>query len=169
MIEGRSIGESLNADLASSASLLDAGSIVGLAAHETTTPGLAVLLVLVVVRSLDGRYNGGKLVLAQPISQDMGSSSTDLLVRVDGDPAAFIARLAQAGVTAGPSRDEEARAFGEIAVQFSGDQTYDLVRDTAVELGMAMRSLRTRERSLEDLYLGQIEGITRDGANDGRV
>jgi ABC-2 type transport system ATP-binding protein len=111
--------------------------------------------------------NGGKLILSQPIGKDIGSAaSTDLLVRVDGDPAAYIARLAQDGLKAGPSRDEEARAFGEIAVVFDGDRTYDLVRDAAVELGMAMRSLRTRERSLEDLYLGQIEG---DGGSDGRV
>src|SRR5215211_4710127 len=55
--------------------------------------------------------NGGKLVLAQPIGKDIGAAaSTDLLVRVDGDPAAYIARLAQAGLKAGPSRDEEARA-----------------------------------------------------------
>jgi ABC-2 type transport system ATP-binding protein len=111
--------------------------------------------------------NGGKLILSQPIGKDIGAAaSTDLLVRVDGDPAAYIARLAQDGLKAGPSRDEEARAFGEIAVVFDGDRTYDLVRDAAVELGMAMRSLRTRERSLEDLYLGQIEG---DGGSDGRV
>jgi hypothetical protein len=58
-----------------------------------------------------------------------------------------------------PSRDEEARALGEINVRFDGDRTYDIVRDAAVDLGMALRSLRTRERSLEDLYLVNIEGI----------
>jgi len=109
--------------------------------------------------------NGGRLVLAQPIGQDTGAGNTDLLVRVDGDPSLFINRLTQAGLVAAPSRDEEARAFGEIAVNFDGDHTYDVVRDAAVELGMAMRSLKTKARSLEDLYLGQIEG---GGSGDGR-
>jgi ABC-2 type transport system ATP-binding protein len=102
--------------------------------------------------------NGGKLVVSQPIGKDLGMTSTDLLVRVDGDPQLFISRLGSHGFTAEPSRDEEARALGEIAVQFAGDATYDVVRDTAVDLGMAMRSLRTRARSLEDLYLSNIEG-----------
>jgi ABC-2 type transport system ATP-binding protein len=110
--------------------------------------------------------NGGKLVLAQPIGRDLGQTNTDLLVRVDGDPTAFIACLARAGLQAGPSRDEEARALGELAVRFDGERTYDAVRDAAVELGVALRSLRTRARTLEDLYLGNIEG---DGVSDGRA
>jgi ABC-2 type transport system ATP-binding protein len=116
--------------------------------------------------------NGGKLVLSQPIGEDLGTTSTDLLVRVDGDPAAFIERLARDGFQAAPSRDEEARALGEIAVRFDGDKTYDAVRDATVDLGMALRSLRTRARSLEDLYLGNIEGAAAtdtDGATDGRA
>jgi ABC-2 type transport system ATP-binding protein len=110
--------------------------------------------------------NGGKLIASQPIASELGPASTDLLVRVDGDPSLFISRLEQAGFQAGPSRDEEARALGEIAVRFDGEKTYDVVRDTAVDLGFALRTLRTRERSLEDLYLGMIEG---DGAGDGRA
>ena len=111
--------------------------------------------------------NGGKLILSQPIGKDIGAAaSTDLLVRVDGDTNAYMERLAQAGLSAKPSRDEEARAFGEITVTFDGDRTYDIVRDTAVDLGLALRSLRTRERSLEDLYLGQIEG---DGGSTNHV
>jgi len=110
--------------------------------------------------------NGGKLIAAQPISSEMGPASTDLLVRIDGDPALFIARLEQAGFQAGPSRDEEARALGEIAVRFDGERTYDAVRDAAVDLGYALRTLRTRERSLEDLYLGMVEA---DGVSDGRA
>jgi ABC-2 type transport system ATP-binding protein len=104
--------------------------------------------------------NGGKLVLSQPIGAELGNTSTDLLVRVDGDPTRFIDKLAQSGFSAAPSRDEEARALGEIAVRFDGDQTYDVVRDTAVDLGMALRSLRTRARSLEDLYLNNIEAAS---------
>jgi ABC-2 type transport system ATP-binding protein len=110
--------------------------------------------------------NGGKLIASQPIAGELGTASTDLLVRVDGDPAIFIGRLERAGLQAAPSRDEEARALGEIAVRFDGEQIYDVVRDAAVELGFALRSLRTRERSLEDLYLGKIEA---DGASDGRA
>ncbi|MEA2511891.1 MAG: type transport system ATP-binding protein [Thermomicrobiales bacterium] len=114
--------------------------------------------------------NGGRLVLAQPIASEIGTTSTDLLVRVDGDPGAFIARLGQDGLQAGPSRDDEAWALGEIVVRFDGERTYDAVRDAAVELGVALRSLRTRARTLEDLYLGNIEGDgATDGASDGRA
>lgn len=110
--------------------------------------------------------DGGKLIASQPIASALGTASTDLLVRVDGDPALFIARLERAGLQAAPSRDEEARALGEIAVRFDGERTYDEVRDAAVEFGYALRTLRTRERSLEDLYLGKIEGdgVSHDGA-----
>ncbi|GIW05012.1 MAG: hypothetical protein KatS3mg059_1632 [Thermomicrobiales bacterium] len=40
--------------------------------------------------------------------------------------------------------------------EFAGEQTYDIIRDVAAELGVGLRSLRTRARSLEDLYLGNI-------------
>jgi ABC-2 type transport system ATP-binding protein len=110
--------------------------------------------------------DGGKLIASQPIGNELGPASTDLLVRVDGDPALFTARLQLAGLQVAPSRDEEARALGELAVRFDGEQTYDAVRDAAVDLGLALRSLRTRERSLEDLYLGKIGG---EGASDGRA
>src|SRR5215212_90624 len=42
--------------------------------------------------------NGGRLVLAQPIGNEIGITNTDLLVRVDGNPTAFIARLGQDGL-----------------------------------------------------------------------
>lgn len=99
--------------------------------------------------------NGGRLVLAQPIG-DLGPASADLLVRIDGDLQAFVDRLTQAGLQVSRSPDDEARAVDELLVRFAGEQTYDIIRDVAAELGVGLRSLRTRARSLEDLYLGNI-------------
>ncbi len=99
--------------------------------------------------------DGGRLVLAQPIG-DLGPASADLLVRVDGDVQAFIDRLTHAGLQVTRSPDDEARAVDELLVRFAGEQTYDIIRDVAAGLGVGLRSLRTRARSLEDLYLGNI-------------
>jgi ABC-2 type transport system ATP-binding protein len=99
--------------------------------------------------------DGGRLILAQPIG-DLGPASADLLVRVDGDVSAFVHRLTLAGLHVTANPDDEARAVDELLVQFAGEQTYDIIRDVAAELGVGLRSLRTRARSLEDLYLGNI-------------
>lgn len=99
--------------------------------------------------------NGGRVVLAQPIG-DLGPASADLLVRIDGDVQAFIDRLTHAGLEVTRSPDDEARAVDELLVRFAGEQTYDIIRDVAAGLGVGLRSLRTRARSLEDLYLGNI-------------
>jgi ABC-2 type transport system ATP-binding protein len=99
--------------------------------------------------------DGGRLIASQPIG-DLGEVNGDLLVRVDGDVAAFAARLAGLGIEAKPAAGELGR--GELVVQRAGngDRVYDAVRDVAAELELPLRSLRTRSRSLEDLYFGNI-------------
>jgi ABC-2 type transport system ATP-binding protein len=100
--------------------------------------------------------DAGRLVVAQPL-QDLGDGGGDLLIRVDGDVAAFVDRLASVGVTANAADGDLGR--GELVVQNATDQAYDAVRDTAAALELPLRSLRPRARSLEDIYLGNVGTI----------
>ena len=99
--------------------------------------------------------SGGRLVVSQPI-QDMGLATGDLLVRVDGDRQAFADRLNGLGIRVTEPTDDELRSKEELQVAFTGDEVYDVIRDTAAELGLSLRSLRQKGRSLEDLYLLNI-------------
>ncbi len=99
--------------------------------------------------------SGGRLVMSEPMSA-IGTGATELVVRVEGNPAPFRQALDQAGL---PSRsaDEDARVPGEFLVPLAGDHIYDLIRDVAAERGDAIRTLRPRARTLEDVYLGNVE------------
>ncbi|MFL5758223.1 MAG: ABC transporter ATP-binding protein [Thermomicrobiales bacterium] len=98
--------------------------------------------------------NGGRLILSQPIGGPT-SVKGDLLVRVEGDPTVFIQHLAQLGVRA-ELNEETLGLPGEMIVRRNGDQVFDAVRDTAADLGLPLRALRTRAPSLEDLYFGNV-------------
>ncbi len=97
--------------------------------------------------------NAGRLVASQPIG-DLGDGGGDVIVRVEGDPGPFLARLAAAGLVAGP--DPHASGLDEIAIRADGDRVYDVIRDAAADLNLPLRALRARGRSLEDLYLGMV-------------
>jgi ABC-2 type transport system ATP-binding protein len=99
--------------------------------------------------------DAGRLVLAQPIDRG-GTVHGDLRVRVEGDVDAFIQRLADAGVEASRADLDELATSDELVVANAGEQVFDLVRDAAAELGVALRSLRPSARSLEDIYLGEV-------------
>jgi hypothetical protein len=45
----------------------------------------------------------------------------------------------------------------ELIVGESSDRVYDAIRDTAVDLGVPLRSLRSRAHSLEEVYLDAVE------------
>ncbi len=111
--------------------------------------------------------DGGRLIVSQPIG-DLGASDGDLLVRIDGDPAVVIARLAAVGVAASPAGDEYGR--GELVVYQADDRAYDAVRDVAADLDLPLRSLRGRAHSLEDIYLGNVgvETLAGSAASNGR-
>lgn len=109
--------------------------------------------------------SGGKLVLAQPL-EGIGTEQGDLLVRVDGDTDAFIRRLAADGIHAEYGAGTELMTRDELVVRFDGDQVYDAVRDAAADLDISLRSLRKRARSLEDIYIGEVD---RPGGVDGRT
>src|SRR5690606_22696019 len=109
--------------------------------------------------------DGGRLVGAQSIT-DLGDGSGDIIVRVDGDTAGFINRLAGLGIQARPAGAEYAR--DEYVLPWTDDSVYDVVRDTAADLGVSIRSLRGRARSLEDIYFGNIatNGHSRSQGDD---
>lgn len=107
----------------------------------------------------------GRLVVAGRID-DLMSGGSDVIVRIDGDARAFVARLAAHGV--------RARLDGtEIIVTRASDRdetVFDAIRDAAVELDYPLRQLRARQRSLEDVYIQTIAGepaVVAAGAGDG--
>jgi ABC-2 type transport system ATP-binding protein len=107
--------------------------------------------------------NSGKLMLAQPL-EGIGTEQGDLLVRIDSKQDEFVRRLEALGLKASQGSSDELHGREEIAVQFTDDQVYDVVRDVAVELDVSLRSLRKRARSLEDVYIYEV--AAGENAND---
>jgi ABC-2 type transport system ATP-binding protein len=99
--------------------------------------------------------NAGRLVLAEPMSA-IGTGATELIVRVEGNPGPFRAALEQAGLSSRMAEDD-ALVPGEFVVPMDGEHVYDLIRDVAAERGDAIRTLRPLARTLEDVYLGNVE------------
>ncbi|MCC6791198.1 MAG: ABC transporter ATP-binding protein [Thermomicrobiales bacterium] len=112
--------------------------------------------------------SGGKLVLAQPLA-GIGMEQGDLLVRVDERHREFINRLNGLGIPATMGTGDELHGREEITVRFDGDHVYDIVRDTAAEMEIALRSLRKRARSLEDIYIGEVDRPSREEAPSGNA
>ena len=127
--------------------------------------GIAVVLSSHILDDIERvcRYvvilDGGRLVASQPLA-GMDPGGGDLYVRVDGDPAAFLARLHALGVDAAPAG--EAHGRDEIVVRRNGHDAFDAVRDAAADLGLPLRQLRAQTRSLEDLYFGNVEAANRE-------
>ncbi len=97
--------------------------------------------------------DGGRVVTAQPLG-DLGTEQGEVVVRVEGDVAAFQRILREQGYTI-----ERGRVDGsadDLAIHINDDRGYDVIRDAAVAAGVALRSLRSRSRSLEDLYLRNV-------------
>ena len=110
--------------------------------------------------------NGGRLVLAEPLAT-IGSGATELIVRVEGDPGPFRAALEAAGLDTRVA--EDAQVPGEFLTPLAGDEVFDLIRDIAADRGEALRTLRPRARTLEDVYLGNVvaDEAGREVANVG--
>ena len=99
----------------------------------------------------------GRLVIDQPLT-GMGTPQGDLLVRIDGNPDEFIAQMAARGITVRRPNDDDLQTSDELIVASNAPEIYDAVRDVTAELGVGLRSLRMKGRSLEDLYLGNVGG-----------
>jgi ABC-2 type transport system ATP-binding protein len=111
----------------------------------------------------------GRLVASQSIT-DMGDRGGDLLIRIDGETTEFVQRLAALGIQARAAGAEYGR--DEFVVPAADERVFDAVRDVAADLGVPVRSLRTRARSLEDIYFGNVEanghGAGHQGDGHGR-
>jgi ABC-2 type transport system ATP-binding protein len=100
----------------------------------------------------------GRLLSAQPLGE-MDVIGGEVIVHIDGDQDAFRQGLEARGVTV---RDADPDlGADELIVDVHDERIYDVVRDLAVEQGVALRSLRSRSRSLEDIYLSDV-GATRE-------
>ncbi len=95
----------------------------------------------------------GKLVLSQPIG-DLGGDDSQLLVRIDGDSTRFMRRLEELGLDVRRTQSDD--LWEELIIKRDDDRVYDIVRDVAADLDLPLRGLRTRARSLEDVYFGSI-------------
>ncbi len=100
--------------------------------------------------------NGGKLMLSQAIGrsqQDQG----EIVVRIDGNPQRFLDKLTELGVKearVGPQ--SQVSPFPELIVRHTSDEVYDAIRDSAAALGVPLRTMRSRQHSLEELYLQAV-------------
>jgi ABC-2 type transport system ATP-binding protein len=108
--------------------------------------------------------DGGRVVASQPIHAPE-EETTDLHVRVDGDPGPFLARLAALGVAARPAGIEY--RSDELVISRDGDGTLDAIRDAAATTGAPLRLLRPVKRSLEELYVDSV-GAAADGRANRR-
>ncbi len=96
--------------------------------------------------------DGGKLLRAA--SLDSFTRETELLVvEVIGDGDAYRERLVARGL---PAR---AGAGGSILISIGDSSPYDLVRDTAAEMGVGLMRVARRRDRLEDLFQVSAGGV----------
>ena len=98
--------------------------------------------------------DGGRLVTSQALG-DLGNVGGEVIIRIDGDYNAFAAALQHNGVQVRQGDLNMGR--DEIIVEGTDDRIYDMIRDLAVQQQASLRSMRSRSRSLEDIYLGNVE------------
>ena len=99
--------------------------------------------------------DGGKVVATQPLHLPEDTAA-DIHIRIDGDPAPFLRRLTAEGITARPAGIEY--VSDEFIVPPNGRQTLDAIRDAAAVTDTPLRLMRPATRSLEDLYIGSVNG-----------
>ncbi len=97
--------------------------------------------------------DAGRLVTAQPLG-GLGVIGGEVIVEIDGDLDVFASLIRQQGVSVRDAGTE--LGAREVVVQVDDERVYDLIRDVAVHQDVALRSLRSRSRSLEDIYLGDV-------------
>jgi ABC-2 type transport system ATP-binding protein len=87
---------------------------------------------------------GGQLLRSAPLG-DFTEHTGTLAVEVDEDAPRLAEHLAGQGMTVAI----DGRA---VLVALAGDQTYDIVRDAVVELGLPLLRIEPRRHRLEDLF-----------------
>jgi ABC-2 type transport system ATP-binding protein len=88
--------------------------------------------------------DGGRLLRADTISSVTRATAV-LLLEVDEGAAELAAALAARGLTPIP----QARG---LLVALAGEDTYDVVRDTVADLGLALNRMEQRRHRLEELF-----------------
>jgi ABC-2 type transport system ATP-binding protein len=95
--------------------------------------------------------DNGRLVRAERLGVLTGETGT-LVIEVDGDVAAVVARLQQAGIAAQPERQRILVELPSGVDDATLAHTYDAVRDSAVAVGAGLLRLERRRGHLEDLF-----------------
>ena len=98
--------------------------------------------------------DAGKLVTSRPLGV-RDEAITEIIVQVDGPVGVFAEELQRTGLSVEVGAIDLGR--DEIVVPLTDPSVYDLVRDLAVAQGAGLRSVRPRARTLEDIYLGDVE------------
>jgi len=88
---------------------------------------------------------GGEVVHAGTLA-DLGGGPEGLVVEVDERPDELAAHLAARGI--------QATVEGGVLFLDGADGVHDAIRDAVAELGLGLRRLEPRGRTLEDVYLG---------------
>lgn len=96
----------------------------------------------------------GKVLASQSLKFESDNLG-EVIVQVDGNQSAFAQALTAQGARV---REDEDPATGQaiIVVDVHDEQMYDVIRNVAVDQRSVVRKLRSRSRSLEDLYLGSV-------------
>ncbi len=95
--------------------------------------------------------DAGRLVVADEIAS-LRRSSADVVLRVEGDVPRVRASLEKRGIAS-------ALHGADIVVEAATEQDYNAVRDAVVEADCALRALKPREFSLEDVYIRTVSGL----------
>lgn len=98
--------------------------------------------------------DSGKLVTSRPLG-NRDETVTEIIVQIDGRVEPFARALEGQGLEVVVGAIDLGR--DEVIVPLANHGVYDLVRDLAVHQGAGLRSIRPRARSLEDIYLGDVE------------
>ena len=99
----------------------------------------------------------GRVLASQSLKQT-NDNLGEVIVQIDGNQTDFVTALQAQGARV---REDEDPATGQeiIIVDVHDERIYDLIRDVAVQQRVVIRKLRSRSRSLEDIYLGSIHSV----------
>lgn len=93
--------------------------------------------------------DAGRLVQSAAVSSFTQETGT-LMVELDNHSDVFAERLRAAGL-------EAALDGRQVLVEVRGEDDYDMIRDTAVDLGAALMRMEHRRQSLEDLFQPTVD------------
>ena len=94
--------------------------------------------------------DGGRLLRADTISS-VTQATAVLLIEVDEGTEELAAALAARGLA--PLRQGRG-----LLVRLAGEETYDTVRDTVADLGLALNRMEQRRHRLEELFRDEEAG-----------